>query len=68
MQTTPQSMNSTGSFETLVTSLSGLTTYYFRAKAVGDGPAMAEKSFMTWVRRPSSDTDNATSITSDSAR
>ncbi len=47
-ETTPVSMNTTGAFSANLTSLSANTTYYFRAKAVGDGTSYGvEKSFNT---------------------
>ncbi|MBM2825597.1 MAG: hypothetical protein HW402_1261, partial [Dehalococcoidales bacterium] len=47
-ETTSVSVNATGAFSANISSLSVNTTYYFRAKAVGDGTSYgAEKSFAT---------------------
>lgn len=47
-ETTPVSMNTTGAFSFALGDLSANTTYYFRAKAVGDGIGYGdEKSFTT---------------------
>ncbi len=67
-ETFPQSMNSSGSFSANLTGLSPGTTYYYRAKAVGNGIGYGEeKSFATLATTPAVTTDNATSITSASA-
>jgi len=47
-ETTPQAMSTTGVFSFDLSSLTANTTYYFRAKAVGDGTSYGtEKSFTT---------------------
>ncbi len=49
-ETTPVSMNTIGAFITNLTGLSANTTYYFRAKAVGDGVGYGnEVNFTTSV-------------------
>ncbi|MEK7353523.1 MAG: dockerin type I domain-containing protein, partial [Chloroflexota bacterium] len=47
-ETTPVAMTATGPLSANITGLSANTTYYFRAKAVGDGTSYgAERSFTT---------------------
>lgn len=48
-ETTSQSMNSTGSFSSVVTGLSHSSTYHFRTKAVGDGTAYGDDSIFTTI-------------------
>ena len=52
-ETTPQTANTTGAFSFDLSSLSANTTYYFVAKAVGDGTSYGiEKSFTTLTTPP----------------
>jgi len=46
-ETTAQAMGATGSFSTPLSSLSGATTYHFRAKAVGQGTAYGNDTTFT---------------------
>ncbi len=45
--TPPQVINATGPFSANLTGLSGNTTYYFRAKAAGDGVSYGEEKIFT---------------------
>jgi phosphodiesterase/alkaline phosphatase D-like protein len=66
-ETTPQVRNSTGAFQHALSGLAGGTTYYYRAKAVGDGTSYgAEKSFTT-ATPPAVTTGNASGVTATSA-
>ncbi len=69
-ETTPVSMNSSGSFSANLTGLPIFITYYFQAKAVGAGTSYGvERNFETAVPVvPVVTTDNATNITSTSAK
>jgi hypothetical protein len=61
--------NSVGTFSVDVTGLTPGTTYYFRARAVGDGTSHgADNSFTTATTPPVATTNNASSITTNSAR
>jgi hypothetical protein len=61
--TAPQSMGATGPFSANVSGLSLLTTYYFRAKAVGQGTGHGtERSFTFYGITPSVTTDNPTLV------
>jgi len=52
-ETTPQAMTAAGAFSASLSGLSANTTYYFRAKAVGDGTSHGtEKSFTTRTTPP----------------
>jgi hypothetical protein len=67
-ETTPQTMSATGAFTFNLNNLVPNTTYYFRAKAVGDSTGYgAEKSFTT-LTPPIVTTNEATDIEVDSAR
>ncbi|MBI4267224.1 MAG: S8 family serine peptidase [Chloroflexi bacterium] len=67
--TTTQLMDSTGVFYYDLAGLSANTTYYFRAKAVGEGTSYGEeKSFTTLPTSPLVTTDNATSVTANSTQ
>ena len=67
-QTTAQSMTTTGDFNALIVGLSPATTYYYRAKARGDGTVYGtEHVFTTGSIPPSVATDNATNLTANSA-
>ena len=62
-------MGSTGAFHFDLVGLTPGTTYYFKAKAAGDGTCYgAENSFTTQTKPPSMTTNDATSITTNSAR
>jgi len=61
--------DSIGAFSADLTGLTPGTTYYFKAKAVGDGTSYgAEKSFSTFPPSPTVTTNDASSITINSAR
>ncbi len=62
--TADQAGTSTGAFSADLSGLSPGTTYYFRAKAVGDGdPAYGpEKRFMTLITPPSVETVDASNV------
>lgn len=65
---TPQEpMYSTGPFNATLSNLSGNTTYYFRAKAVGNGTAYGGNLTFTTQTLPTVTTNEATSVTADSA-
>ncbi len=67
-ETTSQTMNAAGAFSIQLGDLQPETTYYFTAKAVGDGPGYgAEKSFTTLPISPSVTTNSATNIVTTSA-
>ena len=67
-ETLPQTMAAAETFSCDVTGLNPGTTYYFRAKAVGDGIAYGlEKSFTTLTLPPSVATWDASDLTVDSA-
>ncbi len=62
-ETTPQTLTSTGPFSASLSGLCSNTTYYFRAKAVGDGTAYGTiKSFTTLKVPPTVTTQEATNI------
>ncbi len=67
--TTPVSMNATGTFSANITGLTSGTSYYFLARAAGDGTGNGtEKSFSTPAYNPPTvTTGNATGITTHSA-
>lgn len=67
---TNSTMASAGEFTGNLTGLTPGVTYYFRARGVGDGTGYgAEKTFATsLITAPSVTTDNATSVTYNSAR
>ena len=68
-ETTAQTMSATGAFYFDLGSLSPGTTYYFRAKAVGNGTSYGrEKSFTTSTTAPTVVTSDATNITTSAAR
>jgi hypothetical protein len=62
--TADQARTSTGAFSADLTGLTPGTTYYYRAKADGDGDAVygVEKSFMTLTAPPSVNTNSATGV------
>ncbi|MCK4402573.1 MAG: right-handed parallel beta-helix repeat-containing protein [Dehalococcoidia bacterium] len=65
-ETTPsQAMNTTGAFSFNVTGLDGGTTYYFRAKAVGDDTSYGKEKNFTTVTIVT--TEAASDITANSA-
>ena len=67
-ETTAQAKNTIGAFSANLTGLNPDTTYYFRAKAVGDGTSYGdEKSFTTGITPPSVSTNPANGITTTSA-
>jgi hypothetical protein len=67
-ETTPETMNGTGSISFNLTSLNQSSTYYYRAKAVGDGTGYGvEKSFTT-LTLPTVTTSEASNIGIDTAR
>jgi len=67
-QTTAQSMTAAGDFNALIGGLSPTTTYYYRAKARGDGTSYGtEHVFTTGSLPPSVTTDNPTDLTTNSA-
>jgi phosphodiesterase/alkaline phosphatase D-like protein len=67
-ETTTQPLTVTGPFNVPLTGLAPSTTYYYRAKAVGDGTAYGEEmSFMTSADPPAVNTNVATNVTSGSA-
>jgi phosphodiesterase/alkaline phosphatase D-like protein len=67
-ETTPREMTAAEAFSLDLTGLNPGTTYYFRAKAVGDGAAYGlEESFSTLTLPPSVATGEATDLTIDSA-
>jgi len=64
-----QTLSAAGAFSANLTGLSPGTTCYYRAKAVGDGSNYgAEKSFTTGTTPPAVTTNDATSVTTNSAR
>jgi PKD repeat protein len=66
--TANQTMNTTGVFTADLTGLSAGTTYYYRAKAVGDGTTLGnEVSFTTSTTAPTVDTSAATNLATTSA-
>ena len=67
-ETTGQDMTGTGTFYLTCPVSAPGTTYYYRAKAVGDGTRQGEKSFTTATTAPAVTTDDATLITANSAR
>jgi len=67
-ETSPQTMPATGDFNALISGLDPGTTYHFRAKAVGNGTAYGDDViFTTGTTPPSVITNDASSVTSDSA-
>jgi len=65
---TPQElMSSPGPFHFTLSDLSGNTTYYFRAKADGNGTAYGGNLTFTTLTAPTVTTNEATSITDNSA-
>jgi len=67
-ETTPQVMTTTGEFIFDLSSLTPGTTYYFRAKAIGDGTSYGiERSLTTWTTPPTVNTSNATNVAATSA-
>jgi hypothetical protein len=67
-ETIPETVNSTGAFSFNLTSLNQSSTYYYRAKAVGDGTGYGvEKSFTT-LTLPTVTTSEASNIGIDTAR
>ena len=68
-ETTSNNVTSTGAFYFDLSDLSPGTTYYYRAKAVGDGTDYgAEETFATTTTPPSVTTDDASDVTTSSAR
>ena len=68
-ETTSENMTSTGTFYFDLGGLDPGTTYYYRAKAVGDGTSYGmEMSFTTLLPSPLVTTNDASSITTNSAR
>jgi hypothetical protein len=67
--TADQARTSTGAFSADLTGLTPGTTYYYRAKADGDGDAVygAEKTFTTSTTAPSVTTNDATNLATTSA-
>ncbi|MCL0098945.1 Ig-like domain-containing protein, partial [Dehalococcoidia bacterium] len=51
-ETPPQTMTAAGTFNATITGLTPATTYYFRAKAVGDLPAYGEELSFTTDEMP----------------
>jgi hypothetical protein len=67
-ETEPQSVSDVGAFGCALPSLNPGTTYYYRAKAVGDAVSYGlEESFTTSTLPPSISGDRATGMTPDSA-
>jgi outer membrane protein assembly factor BamB len=67
--TTPQVMNTTGTFFFDLTGLTPGITYYFRTQAVGDDTAYgSELSFTTLTTPPAVTTNTATSVTTTGGR
>ena len=68
-ETTPQVSTTTGAFSFDLSDLTLGTTYYFRAKAVGDGTSYGvEKHFTTLTTPPSVATSETANITAVSAK
>jgi hypothetical protein len=67
-ETPAQTMTATGPFIANFTGLPSGTTYYFRAKAVGDGTSYGtDETFTTGTTPPTVVTTGASNVTSDSA-
>jgi beta propeller repeat protein len=67
-ETTSQDMTSTGAFSVDLTGLTPGTTYYYKAKAVGNGTSYGdEKSFTTTTTPPAVTTNDASNVTTTSA-
>jgi hypothetical protein len=68
-ETTPESKTASGKYSADLDGLSPNTTYHFRAKAVGDDTAYgADAQFTTGTTAPSVATNDATNISTNSAR
>ncbi len=67
-ETTPQAMSATGAFSFDLTPLIPNTTYYFRARAAGDGTSYGIEKNFTTLTPPAVTTNDAGNIELDSAR
>ena len=68
-ESTPQVMTTTGVFSFDLSTLTPGTTYYFRAKAIGDGTSYGdEKSFIASTTPPAVNTTNVTDVAVTSAK
>ncbi len=67
-ETTPQVMSAIGAFSFDLSSLTQNTTYYFVAKAVGDGTSNGTEKSFTTLDSPTVTTDDASNIGIASAR